>query len=118
MSADYSHIYNSINDEILELVKNLTKDGRFTFDATSDQEIPHKQKRLLEIGWYVCAGLYLAYKQGLYLERTKIEDYIIAQKLKEFNDVRLNTLVDDYNIKFQISSFMVIGIQQARSELA
>lgn len=118
MPNDYSHIYDLIDEDSLSLAKQICNKEVITLGEYSDQIDSNQKQQLYEIGYFVCAGLYLAYKQGLYPEREEIRDYIINNKLKEFNDPPINKLLSDYNIKFQVSDFMVLGIQQARKEMS
>ena len=114
MNQDYTNITTMIDDSLLEFAKKHTSKEVITFDETSNQEFPNKEEMLYEIGWYVFAGTLLACRKGLYDKRKEILDYLLKQKLAEYNNEKLNALLKDYNIHFQISSYMVEAIQEWR----
>lgn len=116
-NSKFENIYHTIDANIFEFAKSKTKDTKFTFDVTSSQEIDKKEERLEEIGRYVYAGMFLACRNGLYDYRREIRDSIIRIKLKEFADDNLDELLKDYNIRFQVSDFMVDAIHEWRREV-
>ena len=114
METGFQNLASQIDGKALEFAKKHTSEEVITFDETPNQEFPNKEEMLYEIGWYVFAGTLLACRKGLYDKRKEILDYLLKQKLAEYNNEKLNALLKDYNIHFQISSYMVEAIQEWR----
>ena len=105
-------IYDSIKKDLPKLSEAMISQEFFSFDEEADEETKSRKGSLDEIGRYIQAGTVLACRNGFYGKRLELVDYIIKQKIKEFQDKKLESLLKDHNIRFQISDYMIAGIQE------
>lgn len=94
--------YPFITPELLEHSKLNMPNWPFKIEKFESQ--------LQEIALYIYTGTLITCEDGLYDFRREIMQTIIDKKLREFNSPTLTKLLEEHNIKFQLSDFMIEAI--------